>query len=39
MCRILFFVDLVNIMANDNNYNVLRDAWWKWRDATGKVMR
>ena len=26
-------------MANEDNYNVLRDAFLKWRDATGKVMR
>ena len=26
-------------MANDKNYNTLRDAWVKWRDVSGKTMR
>jgi len=31
--------DLTAIMANDKNYNTLRDAWVKWRDVSGKTMR
>ena len=31
--------DLTDIIANGDNYNILRDAWVKWRDVSGKTMR
>ena len=36
---IAFFLDVAEILATDYNYNLLRDAWVKWRDVSGKTMR
>ena len=34
-----FYSDLTELLKTENNYNVLRDIWVKWRDVSGKTMR
>ncbi|RWS24917.1 TPA angiotensin converting enzyme precursor-like protein [Leptotrombidium deliense] len=38
-CNLTLEPDITKIMTSERNYDVLKEAWINWRDATGKQMR